>query len=128
MYPFCSNANFYGGELLAPYPAPKLEDHPLSALWDCLFNIFAPIHTGILNSIRHLMTRHAVVTDPHHFICILLAEYLVFKSPRVYSFAASTAYNVTSYIHLRSQQYRSHVSCLFERNTCEKFVFDIKCA
>jgi len=27
--------------LLAPRPTPKLEDHPVSAVRDCLFNIFA---------------------------------------------------------------------------------------
>jgi hypothetical protein len=32
---------FYGEELLEPRPTPKLEDHPLSALRDCLFNVFA---------------------------------------------------------------------------------------
>jgi hypothetical protein len=32
---------FYGEELLAPRPTPKLDDHPLSAVRDCLFNIFA---------------------------------------------------------------------------------------
>jgi hypothetical protein len=32
---------FYGEELLAPRPTPKLEDHPLSAVCDCLFKIFA---------------------------------------------------------------------------------------
>jgi hypothetical protein len=32
---------FYGEELLAPRPTPKLEDHPLSAVCDCLFNVFA---------------------------------------------------------------------------------------
>jgi hypothetical protein len=32
---------FYGEGLLAPRPTPKLEDHPLSAVRDCLFNIFA---------------------------------------------------------------------------------------
>jgi hypothetical protein len=32
---------FYGEELLAPHKTPKLEDHPLSADRDCLFNIFA---------------------------------------------------------------------------------------
>jgi hypothetical protein len=32
---------FYGEELLAPRPTPKLEDHPLLAVRDCLFNIFA---------------------------------------------------------------------------------------
>jgi hypothetical protein len=32
---------FYGEGLIAPRPTPKLEDHPLSAIRDCLFNIFA---------------------------------------------------------------------------------------
>jgi hypothetical protein len=31
---------FYGEELLAPHPTPNLEDDPLSAVRDCLFNIF----------------------------------------------------------------------------------------
>jgi hypothetical protein len=32
---------FYGEVLLTPRPTPKLEDHPLSAVRDCLFNIIA---------------------------------------------------------------------------------------
>jgi hypothetical protein len=32
---------FYAEELLATRPTPKLEDYPLSAVRDCLFNIFA---------------------------------------------------------------------------------------
>jgi hypothetical protein len=32
---------FYGEELKAPCSTHKLEDHPLSAVRDCLFNIFA---------------------------------------------------------------------------------------
>jgi hypothetical protein len=32
---------FYGEELLAPRPTPKMEDHPMSAVRDCLFNVFA---------------------------------------------------------------------------------------
>jgi hypothetical protein len=31
---------FHGEELLAPRPTPKLEDHSLSAVRDCLFNLF----------------------------------------------------------------------------------------
>jgi hypothetical protein len=38
---------FYGEELLAPHPTPKLEDHPLSAVHDSLFNIFAATHIHI---------------------------------------------------------------------------------
>jgi len=34
--------------LLAPRPTPKLEDHPSSAVRDCLFNLFAAtLHIGI---------------------------------------------------------------------------------
>ena len=44
---FRNKTNFYGEELLAPRPTPKLEDHPLSAVRDCLFNIFAAtLHIG----------------------------------------------------------------------------------
>jgi hypothetical protein len=54
---------FYGEELLEPRPTSKLQDHPLSAVRDCLFNIFAAtLHIGSRFSIRKLRTRHAVVT------------------------------------------------------------------
>jgi hypothetical protein len=32
---------FYVEELLAARPTPKLEDHPFSAVRDCLFNVFS---------------------------------------------------------------------------------------
>ena len=48
---------FYGEELLAPRPIPKLEDHPSSAVSDCLFGIFAAtLHIGGRSSIRNLRT------------------------------------------------------------------------
>ena len=57
---------FYGEELLAPRPIPKLEDHPLSAVRDCLFDIFAAtLHIGGRSSIRNLRTHHALVTGAH---------------------------------------------------------------
>jgi len=57
---------FYSDMLLAPRPTPKLEDHPFSAVRDCLFNIFADIHNiGDRSSIRNLRTRHSVVTGTH---------------------------------------------------------------
>ena len=60
---FRTMTRFYGEELLTPRPTPKLEDHPLSATRDCLFNIFAAtIHIGGHSSIRNVRTRHAVVT------------------------------------------------------------------
>ena len=45
---------------------PKLEDHPLSVLRDCLFNTFAgTLYIGVQSSIRNLRTCHAVVTGTH---------------------------------------------------------------
>jgi hypothetical protein len=38
---FRNYASFYGEELSAPRLTPKLESHHLSAVRDCLFNIFA---------------------------------------------------------------------------------------
>jgi hypothetical protein len=50
-------------DLLAPRPSPKLQDYPLSAVRDCLFNIFAAtLHIGYRSFVRTLRTRHAVVT------------------------------------------------------------------
>jgi hypothetical protein len=72
--------------MLAPRPTPKVEDHPLSAVRDCLFNILAAtLHTGGRSSIRNLKTRHAVVTGTHLSLevgeCLLLfsAESFVFQ-------------------------------------------------
>jgi hypothetical protein len=45
---FYNKLNFYSEWLLAPWPIPKLEDHPLSAVCDCLFDIFTatlPLHS-----------------------------------------------------------------------------------
>ena len=54
---------FYGEELLAPYPNPKLEGHTLSAVRDCLFNILAAaLHIRGRSSIRKRRTCHVVVT------------------------------------------------------------------
>jgi hypothetical protein len=66
MYPFRDKVRFYGEELLAPRPSPKLEDHTLSAVRDFLFNIFAAtLHIGERSSIRKLRMLHAVVTGTH---------------------------------------------------------------
>jgi hypothetical protein len=63
---FVTKIRFHGQELLAPSPTPKLEDHPLSVVRDCLFNIFAAtLHIGSRSSIRNLRTRHAAVTGTH---------------------------------------------------------------
>jgi hypothetical protein len=63
---FLNKASFYGEELLAPQPTPMLGYHPLSAVSDCLFNIFAAtLHIGGRSSIRNLRTCHVVVTGTH---------------------------------------------------------------
>jgi len=61
-----NKTNFYSEDLSTPRPTPKLEDHPLSAVSDCMFSIFAAtLHTGSRSSIRNLKMRHAVVTGTH---------------------------------------------------------------
>jgi len=63
---FRNKASFYGEEMLVLGPIPKLEDHPLSAVRDLLFNVFAAtFHVGGRFSIRNLRTRHAMVTGTH---------------------------------------------------------------
>jgi hypothetical protein len=57
---------FYCEELLAIPPKPKLDDHPFSAVRDCLFNIFAiTLYIGRRSSSCNPMTRHDVVKGTH---------------------------------------------------------------
>ena len=66
VWTFRSKIRLYGEELLAPCPAPKQEDHPVSAVHYCLFNIFtATLHIAGRSSIHSLRMRHAVVTRTH---------------------------------------------------------------
>ena len=54
--------NLYGDLLLAPQPIPKLEDRPLSAVHDCLFNVLqTTLHIFRPPSIRNLRTLHGMV-------------------------------------------------------------------
>ena len=63
---FRNMIRFYGEDLLAPRPTPKLEERPLSAVRDFLFNIFtANFHIGGCSSILNPRTRHAVVARTH---------------------------------------------------------------
>jgi len=63
---FCDSASFHGEEFLAPRPTPSFENHLLSAVRDCLFNIFAStLHIGGRSSIHNLRMRHALVTGSH---------------------------------------------------------------
>jgi len=62
---------FYGEQLLTPRATPKLEDHPLSAVRYCLFNIIAAtLRIGGRSSTRDLRTRHSVVTGTYHVLCM----------------------------------------------------------
>jgi len=66
MYPFRNKTSFYGEKLLAPRPTLKLEDHPVSAVHNILFNIVAATHhIGGRSSVRNRRKRHAVVTGTH---------------------------------------------------------------
>jgi uncharacterized membrane protein len=70
---------FDSEELLALHPTPRLDDHTLSAVRDCLFNIFtAVLHIGGVYSIRNLRMRHAVVTGTH------LSWYALYQSDLKY--------------------------------------------
>jgi hypothetical protein len=67
--------NFYGAELLAPHVTPKLEDHPLSAVHDYLFHIFAAtLH--IWGPFRH----HQPEDVPYHSDRDPLSTVLVFTA------------------------------------------------
>jgi hypothetical protein len=69
---FVTKIRFHSEELLAPRPNPKPEDHPLSAVRDCLFNIFAAtLHIGGRSSNRNPRTLHAVVTGPTYNMAVL---------------------------------------------------------
>ena len=64
-YLFHNKATINGEELLAPCPTPKLEDHLMSAVRDCLVSIFtAALHVEDCFSICYLRMCHAVVTGP----------------------------------------------------------------
>ena len=64
---FFKKVIFYGEELSAPCPTPKLGDHPLLAVRDCLFNIFAAtIHIGCCSSVGNLRTHHMVTKYTKH--------------------------------------------------------------
>jgi len=66
---FPNKDSFYSEELSTPRPNPKLEDHPLSAVRDCLFNTFAAtLHIGSCFFIRNLRTHHSVMTGTHFVI------------------------------------------------------------
>ena len=77
---------FYGEELLAPRPNTKLEDHALSAVRFCLFNIFAvTLHSGGRSSTRNLRKRYVMVTGIHLSwqTCHILRKFLLTLGDRM---------------------------------------------
>ena len=57
---------FSRGGIFSASPNPQAGDHTLSAVRDCLFNLFAAtLHTGGRSSNRNLRKRHAVGTGTH---------------------------------------------------------------
>ena len=76
---------FSRGGVVSASPNPQAGGPPLSAVRDCLFDLFAAtLHIGGLSSIRNLRTRHAVVTGTHkHNITINISDKsLLHASPR----------------------------------------------
>ena len=85
LFMISNKTSFYVEGLLTPRPNPKLEDRPLSALRDCLFNTSAaPLYIGGHSSIRNMRTHITVVTGPTHDIHFhntsLLPPWLFFES------------------------------------------------
>jgi hypothetical protein len=69
--------SFYGEELLAPYPTLKLEEHPLSAVRDFLFNIFTAtlrIWRPFLHLLPEDMLCHGDGTSNHEGSVLHLSE------------------------------------------------------
>jgi len=64
MQHFVNKLVFNGEELLATYPTSKLENHLISAVCDCLYNIFAAtLHfLEAVFSIHDLRMCHVMVT------------------------------------------------------------------
>jgi cytochrome b len=57
---------FLGEELLVPHPTLKLDDHPLLAVHDCLFNLVAATFLIEIHSfVCSLRARKAMVTGGH---------------------------------------------------------------
>ena len=78
LYPFRDKASFDGEELLVLRLTPKLDDHSVSAVRNCLFNIFVvTLHIGGRSSILNLRTRHAVVTGTHLSGAVLILTLLL---------------------------------------------------
>jgi hypothetical protein len=96
---------FYGEELLAPRPTPKLEDHPCRLSATAYLQL--PSIFGGRSSIRNPRTRHAVVTGIHWTWRFITTRILICECPEiVHSFSqlCSPSFNnahhvLTSVLH-----------------------------
>ena len=94
---FCNKAISSGEELSAPCPSSKLEDHLLSGLHHCSFDIFAATLHIAGRSSTHLRTRHSVATGA------ILSWAMTFYLPELFSansyyIAILKGYYKTNYI------------------------------
>ena len=106
---------FHGVELLAPHPTPKLEGHPLSAVRDCLFNLFAAtLHVGGRSSIRNLRTRYAVLTGTHKHRNHTLIHILT-QERDIHSVNTSIIKLVTNSVKLNEEK-----NCVLKKQDCFK--------
>ena len=83
LYTVRNRIRLYGNKLLASRPTPKLVDHFLSVVRDCLFNIFAAnLHVAGCSSTRNrgralLWWQGRTITDIYIYIyiCIYISYY-----------------------------------------------------
>ena len=118
LYLFPNKASFYGEGLLEPHPTPKLEDHPLSPVCDCLFNIFtATLHIGGRTPIRNLRMCHTMVTGN-----TLLLETTHLVKCMVQSIMYKTQQRFKQILDLQYAMVQINVSCTHEvsmASSCE---------
>jgi hypothetical protein len=104
----------------APRPTPKLEDHPSSAVRDCLFNVFAAaLHIGGRSSLRNLRTRHSVVTGTHKTRTGNLNKL-------IFSLASFMGYVGQTVLKRSAQIFCAHTTC--HRTQWYSGLLDIRCS
>jgi len=121
----CSaNWSFYGEELLAPRPTPTLEDHLLSTVRECLFNIYSQLPT-ILEAVPPSATWWRAMPwwqgPTYRGVDLLILTYSMVQSPSWEAnwFAASQEIPRISRkpkVHYRTHKRPPRVSILGQRN------------
>jgi len=74
---FRNKMDFYGEELLSPRSAPKMEDRSLSAVRDCLLNIFSAV-LHIWRPSPPSATRGQVTLYPIKDVQVMLMLYKIY--------------------------------------------------